>query len=353
MNCDSFYKVDDLVFSNKIEAIQYASKHNRDIAWFYNDQFNNFNWLEQPIESLDLLYKERCLELRDRYNYLILFFSGGSDSQNILNYFLKNNIPLDEIVVSYPKSGLNNFVENNIDNSATNNISEFKFTILPQIEELKFSHPNIKITLHDYFIDMTNYKSMDWIFRSSDWLHPATYAKFNLSRYNHINEELKKGKVGIVYGSEKPVLFEKDQSIYYLLSDLAVNGAIQSVDHDNCYIERFYLTTKIMSKQSHVLVDNMKDNILHLDELKVSDVSEYVNSFIPYIYPGLEKIKFQTKKATRRFMVESDHWFYLLHKDSDLGKMIESDYFSFINSIDKRFLDDKGFKLFYKIFKIQ
>jgi len=354
MPTDEFYKIDNLFFLNKVEAIRYASQENKNISWHYKDDyFNNYDWLTEPLDSLDNIYKNRCLELRKNYDYLILFFSGGSDSQNILDSFLKNNILLDEIVVSFPKSGLDNFIECDTDTSPENNISEFKFTIFPVIEKIKKQYTNIKITVHDYYIDMLDYKSMDWILNSSDWIHPSTYAKFNLNRYNHIHEQLIKGTVGILYGSEKPILYKKNQSIYYLLTDVAVNGAVQSIDHPRCFVERFYLSTNIMSKQAHVLLNKIESNLLNIEELRTTDIAEYQSQFTKHIYPNLIKSGFQTKKATRRFMVESDNWFYSLHKNSDLYKMMHNDYTNFISSIDKKFLNSKGFKTFYKNFKIK
>lgn len=346
-----FYSVDNKKFSNKIEAIQYASLNKKQVTWHYQDEyFSKFDYSINSNSSIEEEYLKRAIEIREKYDYLILFFSGGSDSQNILDVFINNNIKLDEIVVSYPESGLKNFELSSSNISAENNVSEFKYTILPVIENLKKNNIDIRITIHDYYHDMLNYSSMDWLYRSLDWIHPATYAKFNLSKYEHINLKLKNNKIAVIYGVEKPILYEKNNKVFYLLTDVAVNGAIKSVDHTNCFIERFYLTPEIILKQSHCILN--KSNIVNIEELKKINISEYQNSFIPFIYPNLKKINFQTKKASKRFMVESDFWFYCLHKDSSLYKMIENDFNIFLKSIDKKFLSEKGFVSFFKTFMI-
>ena len=39
------------------------------------------------------------MQLRDEYDYIRLYYSSGSDSETCLQTFMKNNIPIDEIVV--------------------------------------------------------------------------------------------------------------------------------------------------------------------------------------------------------------------------------------------------------------
>jgi hypothetical protein len=348
------YIVDNITFLNKIEALEYASKKRKNVEWQWkNLDIGNHNWQVASSKTLIDLYKDRALEIRDRHNYLILYFSGGADSQNVLNTFIQNKIKLDEIVVSYPASGLQNFTSTDANVDPENNLSEFKFTILPVIETLKLTNPEIKITIHDYYIDMLDYKSMDWIYKSSDWIHPATYAKFNLNRYEHIKIRLATGTVGVIYGLEKPLLYKNNNSIYYLLTDIAVNGAVQSIDHPNCVIENFYLTPDIMTKQSHAIIKDMKHKILTLEELRKSNTSAYQSTFIPFIYPDLEPIKFQTKKSTKRFMVESDSWFYSNHVDTKLYNMIMDDFQNLLSSIDPQFFTEKGFKTYYKTFCLE
>lgn len=61
---------------------------------------NSVNWTNEPEESLYDLMVSRALQLREKYKYLVLLYSGGSDSFTILRIFLENNIPLDEIVMN-------------------------------------------------------------------------------------------------------------------------------------------------------------------------------------------------------------------------------------------------------------
>jgi hypothetical protein len=69
-----------------------------------NPAFDRFDWSREPTTSLKALYKARAEQLRDTHGYLILYFSGGSDSITVLNAFLDNSISLDEVVInSFPQ----------------------------------------------------------------------------------------------------------------------------------------------------------------------------------------------------------------------------------------------------------
>ena len=141
------YIVNNRNYSNKVEAIIEANKSKATIEWMFHDSvFNNIDFTIEPIKTLNQIYLERAIQLRKKYDYLILFFSGGSDSVHVLDTFLKNNIIIDEIIVSYPESGLKNYNFNKIDTSASNNISEYLYNTKPYISTIQQKYPNIKIT---------------------------------------------------------------------------------------------------------------------------------------------------------------------------------------------------------------
>jgi len=359
------YVVNNTVYFNKVEAIINANKSGADIKWVFHDTiFNSIDFTIEPKATLSELYLTRAVQLRKKYDYLILFFSGGSDSVNVLETFLKNNITIDEIVVNYPETGVLNYNFNNIDTSAANNISEFKYTILPYLERIKQEYPKLKITFHDYFIDMLNYKSKEWMIRSKDWIHPATAAKFNLSRYSHVNEMLSHSRVGVIYGIDKPLILYTDKKYYYILSDVNINGAINPIDHPNMHVELFYITPDMLDivvKQSHAISNRCRSDsklqsiVSSFSQPMVSkDIfSTYESMIVSTIYPNISHLGFQSKKASKYFMVESDNWFYTLHRDTSLHTLIMKDYNDLIESLSDKYLvkdADRviGFKRYYK-----
>jgi len=64
----------------------------------YTDQYAGLDWTHEPEETFDELMLRHAQYLRNKYQRVILSWSGGTDSQTIYNIFVKNNIHIDEIV---------------------------------------------------------------------------------------------------------------------------------------------------------------------------------------------------------------------------------------------------------------
>ena len=64
---------------------------------YYESWFSGFDWTVEPTETLVELYRQRALDLRSRYDQVIIWFSGGADSFNAIDSFVSNHIPLDTI----------------------------------------------------------------------------------------------------------------------------------------------------------------------------------------------------------------------------------------------------------------
>jgi hypothetical protein len=129
-----FYQVGDQYFVNKSQAMIYSSITKLEIQWKFNEEvYSNCDWMTPIPESLDDVYKQKALHLREKYDYLSLFFSGGVDSANILYTFIKNNILLDEIVMMRPKCIYSK--NNKTDRSNKNLYSELEFAAIPFINK--------------------------------------------------------------------------------------------------------------------------------------------------------------------------------------------------------------------------
>lgn len=89
-------------FTNKLEATIYKNQLAHATIYFhwYDEVFDQVDTSIDPIESYPKLLKQRATELRERYSYLRLWFSGGSDSTTALNAFVDNGIHIDEIIVN-------------------------------------------------------------------------------------------------------------------------------------------------------------------------------------------------------------------------------------------------------------
>ena len=151
-NC-GYWGVNNHYFFNKAECLKYATqiKDFNIIYHYYDSAFQTVKWNNEPTETLEQLYKKRAEQLRQKYKHVAVLFSGGADSTNVLDSFLKNNIPLDEIITYYPLKAIEKLKPffNKNDNKPENIIFEFTEAAKPKLLEVAQNHPNVKITVID------------------------------------------------------------------------------------------------------------------------------------------------------------------------------------------------------------
>jgi hypothetical protein len=370
-----YYKVNQFKYLNKIDAILEASKLNSNVKWIFNDHiFDNLNWLEEPSTDLDTLYYLRARQIREQYDYVLIMISGGADSTNVLNSFLKNNIKVDEIVAAGPWTGLKNWNFDINDRSSFNTVSETVYALDPLIKKISNQYPNIKITKHDYFEDIVNFKSDEWIKHSGSWIHPSTI-KHSLNKFKHIKNLAESGKkIAKVYGIDKPVLVRGvNGNLYNVVLDGVIQVAARqstNENHLNIVPELFYISPdmpEIMIKQSHVLArwllsdssakskyarKTMADQSFDSKWLNHKDrASLHHRAIIPALYNSLDDNIWQCQKSTDGlYNIDFDKWIHVLHKSEKFSQMILSDGKHLINSISSKFLHENrnAFKYFKK-----
>ena len=100
-----YYLVNGLEFDSKLQACIYATQLNKDVKWIFNDwMFSKYPWHVEPSETLDQLYDQRARQLREKYDYIIISYSGGADSHNIVSSFIRQGLHIDELVVNTMES---------------------------------------------------------------------------------------------------------------------------------------------------------------------------------------------------------------------------------------------------------
>jgi len=373
-----YYKVKDKIFYNKIDAIMHASKTLDDVSWhFHQDIFEKINWTIEPDADLDEFYKNRAQQIREEYDYVVILCSGGADSTNVVKSFLNNDIFPDEIIAAAPMSGLNNFDFNTKDTSHINTMSETKYAQLPLMDEISSKFPNVKITLHDYFHDMLDYKSEEWLYQCEDWVHPSSRARYRYERIPHLKKIAEAGKrMAFVYGIDKPTLAVDDHTgdIYTVFADLPVNVQRLPFDRDYLNVDNvlFYWNGQLplmMVKQAHQLSRWIfkPENIRALKYLRIQSRalktswaenrfrhSRYERAIVPCIYPSTHRSIFQAEKPISIFLGEHDGWFYQLHNKTMLNQMMVSDTISFFKKINPKYINpgNNGFQTFINSYKI-
>jgi hypothetical protein len=381
-----YYTVNGKKYTSKLLAILDAQQSDADISWyFYQDVFRKVNWKLEPEQSLDELYKLRALQIREKYDYVIIWASGGADSNNVVRTFLNNNIHIDEIIAMAPMNGLNNWNWTTEDLSVANTVSETKFALFPMLDEIANRSPNTKITISDIFDDMLSFKDDEWLYDSTGHLvgpNPSVFGR--LDKFPHLVKLDEQGKkIGNVFGIDKPVVVfnpNNPNEMALGLSDIPSTIPRPCFRHAGHNAERvlFYHShemPEIMVKQAHVVARAlfMPDNkaILEASQIKLKTTDTlgtlftpdrrnritakhtYQRGIVPYIYPTTyTKDLFQCVKVDTEsgFFPKNNDWLFELHSNTRLVEMIKSNFTDLYKTLKPKYLNEhrSGFKPFFQ-----
>ena len=349
------YKVGDLMFINKSDALIVASKTNQDVTWHFNDTvFSSIDW-SIPIEtSLPELYKRRAQQLRDKYDYLSLFFSGGVDSTNVLHSFIDNDIFLDEIVMYRPAKLVPK--ANTHDKTTSNIYSEIEFAAIPHLQKyLKNSKTKVRfIDIDDsteQFFNNSNLLSQFYTVNKMTTLGIAKIAMCTTdSIWNNLYNSGK--KVAHIQGVDKPIINFENGEYIFQFGDAAMSFNFVSSENtaenemllNHQYHEFFYWTPdlpELVIKQCQVVKLLCKNDIifkfLFIDSY--NSPQDRFMAIINYIYPShVNEIRnlFTTVKPGEGLNAGQGKWFYDLLSSETVGKFSDLVKFS-QNNIDDRF----------------
>ena len=392
-----YYTVNSQSFgTNKVAAVLEAQKTGADVNWHFHDSvFDSVDWQTEPELSLDQLYKLRAEQIRAQYDYVIVFCSGGADSNNVIRTFMDNDIHVDEVVAMIPESGLNNWNWDEKNPSPLNLMSETKYAQYPILNEVSVRKPATKITVLDTFDSMLSNNSDEWIFETEGGMIDMTNFKYGkLDTLPYLVDMAERGvRIAAVWGTDKPIVaFADDGRVGLLLVDNPVY--LPKYPFKNVYpnVDRvlFYWSQdmpELLVKQGHVVarelskpenakiykacldqrtvaltrpVVNSSDEILANIKIiddgavnKYSPATVYQRGIVPFIYPSTHNDSlFQVHKfdAVQTFLPAYASWVPTLHNNARVMQMIESDFKLFYSSLSPKYLNSSrtGFNSCFK-----
>lgn len=322
-----YYKVGNKVLLNKTNALLEARTARVPVEWIFNDDvYSKFDWTIPITTSLPDLYKARAQQLRDKYDYLILYYSGGADSTNVLHAFVNNGILLDEIVMQYPRPVESTWNDQDLDNN--NYFSEIKYAAIPHLKKIEGKlDPRTKIKFLDQCSDTVNmFGDEHWFekYPLGTMITPAGAGRqISAIKDPDLDVLYEYGKtVCQIYGVDKPLLRYDNGQFHAYFRDSNATHAIPSgfelgeIASKFFFLEFFYWTPdmpEIVIKQSQEIKSHaLIDPVLKLC-LRSGSPIELFRSFVhPIIY--LEEATdhvFQTKKPSSAVFRPMDKWFWL------------------------------------------
>ena len=332
-----YYMCDGKVFSSKIKACIYATQFNKPLTWVFNDSvFDNYPWHIEPPETIDELYYKRAREIREKYDYVCLAFSGGGDSNNILEAFLRQGLFIDEVVTNVMENKNNLTMNTSNIKSNWNEGAEYKLQTEPRLKDLKNRSPNTKISvidLSDGLFELFNkFGDAGWLEHSRERLNPSGFMRHNFLHMKEIRKRFDKDKkICMVLGIEKPRTYITEGMFKMCFSDKAVNIATVSEfieDYTNTSIEYFYWhpdAAPIVAKQCHIIKRFLELNPQYANLWKAqserqiwSNHRKYHERILrPLLYNSTwHKTYWQSDKSTRDWYSEIDDWFWKSHANS-------------------------------------
>jgi hypothetical protein len=349
-----YYTVGNNRMFSKFEALELSDRLNQPAQFHFNDDvFSSCDWKNEPALSLADLYIARARQIRLKYDYVIIFYSGGADSHNMLESFVNSGVEPDEIVSFHSYAADKNRA------SAFNR--EVFETAVPYVKNLK-KQKRLSAHVPHRLLDMS-----DIIYRFNNeinWYEFEYYVNCSVSINNVARARLREyvddwkkiidsgKKLCLVWGYDKPRVNQVHSKFCLDFMDL----------HDNCvsvinqqfvkagyYDEMFYHTPdlpEITIKQAHV-VKNFLQTVNSAHPYMTREISGYghimkkvneknephwltQNGLSYLIYPWFNDQLYYESKPKDIITSKRDRWFW---SDPVLSK----NFISSIDSIVKRF----------------
>lgn len=278
-----FYEVGNRKTFSKIEAIEWADGNTEKIKWdFNNSVFSLYDWKKEPEKDVNYFYDERAIQLRNSYDYIILFYSSGFDSHNILKTFIDNKILIDEIVTIIPKKDIFSEMTYEYQNFTKLKLSKYSTELI-----------NTKITVLEYadnFLQlMGDITEDDLLYGTNNRYAPNHIIRQKLCDIMPQHRQMAENgkKVCYLYGMDKPTISYRGGKFYSTFKDVIVSNIVLPKTQANLNFEIntefFYWAPEcvpMIIKQSHLLnkyYKQMGNDIFKSTILKREDLVEFQN----------------------------------------------------------------------------
>ena len=316
----------------------HSSHHNNELFkdkplckfYYYDHILKDVAWNIEPTKTLKQLYKERAQEIRDNYEYVILCYSGGNDSTNVLESFYYNNIHIDEIVL------VGSFSQDESKEIDLNHNKDLYVNAFPLLKILNL--PNTKITIIDYtelFRDINQFSLVEK-YGNDYFPHIGTHKSPHNLFWHDFRQVVGKDnnkKTARVMGAEKvdvgydsitskeaigPHVYFKDNTI----NSYGMNHTDENFERVNFYNDpRSKICIDILRKQAHIINNLVKLKVANGSRLK--DIEAIFNNrFVlnKLFYDLKNPLIYQSSKSKNYFFSVRDT-FLTDKQDSEIFKI--------------------------------
>jgi len=321
-----YYTCNGQEFESKIQALMLSNTTGQPVNWnFNNEVFDHYNWSQEPELTLDQLYDLRSREIREKYDYVVLSYSGGADSNNVLESFLRQNLHIDEIVYNAALAATEKLnVFDPAETAAWNVNAEFKLHTANRLHQIKLRSPGTKITVNDTtnatIEGFEKHPDGEWISTQKEMLNPMGVHNFNFAYFRDLRVMFDKGKkIAIIVAMDKPKIRVVNGGCYLYFSDKTANIVpLQDhlKDYPNTRTEFFYWhpnSCAMLAKQAHTVLKIINYNSQFktiFEDTSVKAVRFTQDRVLRnIIYTTWKQEWFQSDKSLNDWNCEFDDWF--------------------------------------------
>ena len=294
--------------------------------YYYDNEFTKVEWTKEPNEDLWSLYSKRAQQIRDEYEYVILCYSGGVDSTNILEAFYYNNIFIDEILV------VGAFSQDSEYGSDENHNGDIYHNVYPTLKKLDL--PNTKINVQDYtkhFSDPNNFPLIkqhgtDFALELGPYTSVHNLFWHDLKHFiGHKNNK----KTCYIMGSDKPKMsYDPASQLFFTnFNDSAVADYGSAFIDENFQRVNFYTHPEaeaLMRKQLHMILKFYIKNVIVEKKITHDYFNiNYIMIINNLVYNLKNPLSFYSKKSVVSSLSVRD-MFLLDNKDSDMYKVYKA-----------------------------
>lgn len=345
------YAVGNEIYLNKVEALMAQIDTGLPMTFhMFDKELDALNLFEEPAESIETLYSQRAIQLREDYDHLVLWFSGGADSAKIAEVFIANKLVIDEIhiTVRYDRELRERLYDQGMDTEGP----EIEQQSIPLANYLKENYwPNLKITvteLKPHLMQCMNDRA--WARSMQSTTDPNAVLRSDFDRFNDDWKRMaNKGiKIGHLVGKEKPMIVRDDIGFYlhFIDGDITDWAAPRRKDFDPSlpqYKEFFYWhpkTVRMIIKQCHLLrraydlfshIPNMYNRGSPMSASRLIEDSIASVIYGPRLLPTpafFLKVDDQPIKADSKLLKPQSHWFF-----QNLSEEPVRNWFSGVNEL--------------------
>jgi hypothetical protein len=311
---DCYFVVGNRKTYSRTKAIEWANGNMELIKLYWMDEvWSNMDLTRPPDSSWNDLMRTRCCQVRSKASIFGIAFSGGYDSQTILDHCIMNNILVDDIQINHKSFDLH---------------PEFKSAVNTANLIKQHHYPKLNISTIDidvnYLLNIYRAGGNNWMENES--LSELKFTKQSRSSLINFNSGHTKtldlvNRV-VVEGHEKPRLFIHDGWWVMAMHD----GVF---DHTfNTPFENFYISRELPElhlKQIWMMIDWM--------ESQPYDTLSKLEEFLHFVQKNLDNnVNEQWNLAVGRNRVRHvNSWdLDLMHKHSARGGIYSFDTVSLL-----------------------